>query len=455
MPFGYDDKTNVTEGQKNKGTTTSGNEYTRVGRQRDARTMMSWNHEDIQVTGGPGDIEFLLAWNAKADLTKILAFSTVGITARGLELICELIKEGKDNLKNYPNLTPEQWRWIRETGHPFAIGNYWEENSKGKPLVFVNLWGHGTLGLINMAVADALFPNSPLLALVTASIMYTNFELFGEGSARIKYEPNDFFISNIIPILGSQAVADLFGLEQPIPKSVVASAQALVYALFSGKKMTKEDWLKLAPYPVFVWLLEHAHIFEGRSALLAFTFEHIRTTFGFSKGIGPYTGLGYSTTLGNTNVTLGIGMGPKGQRASVSALSEGFYATVYGERAYLPQGGTDYRFGAEISVPLGRTDSELEKVRESVKRDVKWVFQALKNQAPDKEGKSKAGQVQQEIEHAIDKAADTEALISFKGKFFGSWQGFQSSISPTGKIDKKDFDGILEALRHLSLDLDK
>jgi|GEM_PF-4019612 len=456
MPFHYEkrDEQNIAGGgQTKKGQPASfGQLGAYISRQRDAREQMAREPQDIQVVGSHSDIEFLLAWNAKADLTKILAFSSVGVTAFGIQLIAELIKEGKDYLKNYPNLTAEQWRWIRETGHPFAIGNYWEENSQGKPLVFVNVYGHGILGLLNMTVADALFPNSPLLALVAASLMYTNFELFGEGSIRARYEPNDFFISNLIPMLGSQAFANLFGLKERIPLSVVASAQALVYALCSGKKMTKEDWLKLAPYPVLVRLIEVSPIFKGRSALLDAAFDHIRTTFGFSQGIGPYTGVAYSATSGNTTVTTSLGLGPGGQRASITVGGDNFSATAYGERAYLPQGGTDYRVGAQVTVQLARahtSDAELATLKNTVKRDVSGVFAILKERAPDKDTAKSASALQRDIENAIEKATDPNTLANFRGDFFRSWRSFQGSISQSGKIDKANFEDILATFRTL------
>ena len=337
-----------------------------------------------QSVGAEG-IEFLLAWNSNADLTKVLAFSTPGITAFGVALLAEAAG-GKDELRGYPNLTADQWRWIRDTGHPFAVGNYWEQNSQGKPLVFTNIYGHGTLGIINMTVADALFPNSPLLALVAASIMYTNFELFGEGSIRAPYEPNDFFISNVIPMLGSQAVADLLHLNQKIPMGVVASAQALVYALCSGKKMTKEDWLSLAAYPVLVRLVELSPLFRGKNRILDAAFEHVSTIFGMSREMGPYTGIAVRGEVGSASVTGGVAIGPGGQRFSVGVTGEAGSADAYVERTYRPEGGTDWRVGASVTVPLGRpAKDETAVLRDAVIRDIKGYVGAMKGRAPDRE----------------------------------------------------------------------
>lgn len=391
-----------------------------------------------------GDLEFLLAWNSNADLTRLLAFSTPGITAFGVALIAQLAKGGPDDLRGYPNLTPEQWRWIRETGHPFAIGNYWEQNSRGQPLVFTNVYGHGTLGIINMAVADRLFPNSPLLALVAASLMYTNFELFGEGSVRAPYEPNDFFISNVIPIIGSQAVADFFHLDQKIPMSTVASAQALVFALCSGKKMTKTDWLALAGYPVLAKLVEVLPIFRGRSTLLDETLDHLATTFGFSKGIGGYTGLTYSQPVGEVEVSTGVGVGPGGQRANVRVSGHDWSASAYAERAYDETGQAQPRFGVDVSVALsGPAKTDLEKAKDWGKKKVAGHFGTLKGSPFQKDLKDAINEVEKELAASVDRCRtreEVQPLVSAVAEVF-KWFG------PLTNKGKNDYENLLSSLR--------
>lgn len=374
------------------------------------------NQSNIPASITATDMEFILAWNSKADITKILAFSTPGITAFGATLLAQIATGGPDALKGYPNLTEEQWKWIRETGHPFAIGNYWEENSQGKPLVFTNIYGHGTLGIINMTVADALFPNSPLLALVAASIMYTNFELFGEGSIKARYEPNDFFISNVIPMLGSQAVADMFHLKEKIPPSIVASAQSLVYALCSGKKMTKTDYLALAGYPVLWRLFELSPLFKGKSALLDSAFEHIGTTFGFSQGIGPYTGLAYTGKIKDMDVTAGIGFGPQGQRANLSVSGEGFGANAYVERQYDKEGGTDFRAGINISVALqGSSKKEIDVARNALRKDITYSINSLERRTTDKKTKERMKEIGKSLLKKVDKVTSTQEIARLRG----------------------------------------
>ncbi len=384
------------------------------------------------VSAGPDGIEFLLAWNSQADLTKVLAFSTPGITAFGVALACELATGRSDHLKGYPNLTAEQWKWIREVGHPFAIGNYWEQNSAGKPLVFTNIYGHGTLGILNMTVADALFPNSPLLALVAASLMYTNFELFGEGSIKAPYEPNDFFISHVIPMAGSQAVADLLHLDQKIPMSVVASAQALVYALCSGSKMSKTDWLALAGYPVLMRLVEISPLFKGRSRLLEQAFEHIATVFGFSEGMGPYTGVAYRDKVGESDLTLGVGIGPGGQRVSASVSGERVAASAYAERSYSGPGGQpDYRVGANLSVRLGETRSaeDVAHAREALKRDVRGFLGAMKGRADRAETLKALAEVERELLAAAERCRDASLANEVRSALWQAASLFQRDES--------------------------
>lgn len=412
---------------------------------RTSRDGLASDASATTVSAGSQGLEFLLAWNSNADLTKVLAFSTPGITAFGVALLAEKVQGAGDHLKGYPNLTPEQWRWIRETGHPFAIGNYWEQNSQGKPLVFVNIYGHGTLGILNMMVADALFPNSPVLALVAATIMYTNFELFGEGSVRARYEPNDFFISNIIPMIGSQAVADLLNLEERLSPSVVASAQSLVYALCSGSKMSKTDWLSLAAYPVLWRLVELSPVFRGRSRLLDEAFEHLATTFGSSEGIGPYTGVAYRGQVGEGTLSAGVGFGPGGQRASVSSMSERVSATVYGERAYRgPDGQPDYRVGASVSMTLGggTTPKDLEVAKRALVQDVKGYLGAMKGRANEPRTLKALEEAEKELLAAARRCKDASLANEVRS---GVFQAATTFLRGEAKAD-----GVLAWLRTLA-----
>lgn len=394
----------------------------------------------------PTEIEFLLAWNSNADLTKVLAFSTAGITAFGIQLLAEMVKDGREYLKGYPNFTEEQWRWIKESGHPFAIGNYWEENSRGKPLVFTNVYGHGTLGIINMAVADKLFPNSPIMALVAASIMYTNFELFGEGFVKAKYEPNDFFISNVIPMIGSQAFADLFHLQQKVPMSVVASAQALVYALGSGKKMSKDDWLKLAGYPVLAKLVESLSILRGRSQVLDETLAHLATTFGISERLGPYTGLGYSQQFGDVRATEALVFGPGGQRASVRVEGERWKAEVFGERSYRETGAT-YQVGADFSMALGGPKKdEVAQAQRFGKERVSGYLDALSERTTRKDLKERLKGLKKELLAAVERCRSREEVISLVSEVEGVVRGLKGEEGG----DASSFEGAIAYLREIA-----
>lgn len=398
-----------------------------------------------------GNVSVTIPWNSGGNGPP-LTYAALGLVGFGVQ---NLAKPGGVLPGGIPNATYEHLRWIVTTGRPFSSSNSWEQNSGGKPLVFINLYGHGMLGILNMEMADKLFPGKPLLAVLAASLMYDLFEFYGEGSntsgpnsGGVIFENNDFIISQVIPIMGSQAFADALKLNKKLDPSVVASAQTIVYALMSGKKMDKKQWLELAAYPALIKLYDCLKFFRGKNGVLDQGLDHMATTFGFSSGIGGYVGVGYSGVINGAGLNASYGVGPGGQRVSLTFKNKQVFATAFGEMGY--QGSSKPpSVGGSLGFDIGRPQkSEMERVREYAKKRIKdyfkYSFEELGGSREEKELKANARAIKESLLDYADSCRakeDVYALLSGVGAAMGRFH----------KLAEGDMNGCTSVLAQLGM----